>query len=259
VEQLNISNEKPGLAKLKEFEKLRKQHWKKMKDDMKLQDDHLIREEAEHDVRRARAIFDDSPEYQRALIYFLEYNCNVRSFKFVYAMTHRDVITKLKFYSAEDILKAEEQRDRILSEWNRPRLMNKFEGWDSTEVNGIICGKSGHGKSSLMNCIGSHLGKRFNSSVDIVNCTQYPLRFVIHRGLNAYDVPGHSSHTEEQGHKGQCYIRKYCLTYFQFVLIVMADRCTMFASSLYKQLKAMNKKAFIVRVSTSYKGKNMEV
>ena len=57
VEQLNIGNEKANLAKLKEFEKLRKRHWNKTKDDMKLQNDHLIREEAERDVRRARAIF----------------------------------------------------------------------------------------------------------------------------------------------------------------------------------------------------------
>ena len=86
-------------------------------------------------------------------------------------------------YSKEQLSKAKGRRNEIIKEWSRPRLSDNFRGWNPKQINVIICGKSGSGKSSLINIIGKYLGKDFQSHVDIVECTEIPAKFIIHSNV----------------------------------------------------------------------------
>ena len=82
-------------------------------------------------------------------------------------------------YSKDQLDKAMAKREELISEWTRPELLSKFKNWDRKKINGIICGKSGHGKSSLINTIGKYFGEDFKSPVGINECTKTPLSFCI--------------------------------------------------------------------------------
>ena len=51
-----------------------------------------------------------------------------------------------------------------------------------------------------------------------------------------WDIPGYGTKRFVEGDKGRAYISEFCLTYFNMVLLVMAERETEFAANLYKHL-----------------------
>ena len=73
--------------------------------------------------------------------------------------------------------RANASRLKILEEWRRPDLMDYFPGLKRDDFNVVVCGKSGHGKSSLINTIGMHVGKSFDAKTDILECTKEATKY----------------------------------------------------------------------------------
>ena len=75
-------------------------------------------------------------------------------------------------YSQETLDEVMQNQQEILDKWRHPNLLEKFVGLDRDNVNIVICGKSGHGKSSLINCIGKHFGLDFQADTNVTECTR---------------------------------------------------------------------------------------
>ena len=80
----------------------------------------------------------------------------------------------------DDLLKRQRE---ILDIWRHPDLLQKFIDLDRSAINVVVCGKSGHGKSSLINCIGKHFGLDFNAGTDVTECTTECRKYTLFPGF----------------------------------------------------------------------------
>ncbi len=121
-------------------------------------------------------------------------------------------------------------------------LLEKFkkdlESFKNAKVKCGIIGRSGTGKSSLINAIA---GERI-AKVGVVETTM-EAQELIHKGLRFYDLPGCGTNT----FKKENYIEEFGIKDFDCVILVTADRFYEDDTYLINELHKMGKHVFIVR------------
>ncbi len=114
----------------------------------------------------------------------------------------------------------------------------KIEEFEKTEVRCALTGKSGSGKSSLINAIaGDRIAK-----VNVVETTQEPQDFK-HGGILLTDLPGCGTLNWPR----ETYIQNLDLLSYDCFLLITADRFTEDDAFLFRELSAMGKTCFVIR------------
>ena len=151
-------------------------------------------------------------------------------------------------FSKMELQQIANTKHEILRKWLYPAPdPSKFHNWSKGKFNVLLVGKSGAGKSSLVETIfEKQMGKKISVEIGITETTMEPNEYALSEYLSFWDLPGYSTKNVEEGSDGKTYIRDFSIVWFDCVVIVVSQRITSFATALYALLRDLHVPCIVI-------------
>ncbi|XP_045169174.2 interferon-inducible GTPase 5-like [Mercenaria mercenaria] len=137
----------------------------------------------------------------------------------------------------------------------KEHILENLDKWKNVEVNIVITGESGSGKSSFINAIRNLTAD--DEGAAAVGCVETTMKaksyeHPTNKNFKLWDLPGVGT----LKFKREDYLRQIDFSKFEFVIIMSCDRFTQNDAWLAKEMKRMQKKYFFVRTKAHTDVKN---